>query len=141
MKNLRDVNVAQVWRNERAAPVAASLEQLLAEPALLPTLAACIDAHEPGNEASFLLDEPSVLLGAFAEHAIGFLGRSNCRARCTYWTSTLHGHYAHWQPAWCASPTRPDGFVTKRDHQLSGSNKGYDYMLCLGMPCSCRSEL
>lgn len=45
---------AQVWRHERAAPVAASLEQLFAEPALMPTLAACLAARAP-VEASMLL--------------------------------------------------------------------------------------
>ena len=44
----------QVWRNERAATVAASLEQLFGEPALLPTLAACLAAREP-EEAGLLL--------------------------------------------------------------------------------------
>ena len=47
----------QVWRSERAAPVAASLEQLFTEPALLPTLAACLAAREP-EEAALLLGGP-----------------------------------------------------------------------------------
>ena len=56
----------QVWRSERAAPVAASLEQLFAEPTLLPTLAACLTAREPA-EASKLLGarlhgQPPVIL-------------------------------------------------------------------------------
>ncbi|KAK9846650.1 hypothetical protein WJX81_008416 [Elliptochloris bilobata] len=50
---------SKVWRSERAAPVAASLEQLFAEPALMPTLAACLAARKP--------EEASLLLGALVK--------------------------------------------------------------------------
>ena len=46
--------LVQVWRSGRAAPAAASLEQLFAEPALLPTLAACLAAREPEDAALLL---------------------------------------------------------------------------------------